>query len=213
MSGVFTSIAGILPTAGSSYLLSDNFEYANNAAAATAGWNNTGTPTWAYATAPAPLVGSFSLALNGVSNYVDRNFTAASDIWEFIAVNTGALSVDCYPTILRSSGAANQALTIITSTGVFQLNAGGGTVSTGAVYSANTTYYVWLHYVKGTGANAQAEGYISTTTTRPGSPTLSTTTGTSTLDAANVQIFVNGTTTMITDYLRISSSSIGSAPA
>lgn len=46
--------------------------------------------------------------------------------------------------------------------------------------AANTTYYFWIDYTPGTGANGILNWYHSTTTTKPGSPTLSITTGTST---------------------------------
>jgi hypothetical protein len=77
----------------------------------------------------------------------------------------------------------------------------------------NTTYAVWLRYVKGTGANSIAEAYISTTETKP-SVTVQVTNGTAT---ANIEIFnvrPTATTTVgLWDKLRASSTVIGSNPA
>jgi hypothetical protein len=159
------------------------------------------------------LQGSFSLALIGSANNVDRAFTASPEVWTFIEHNTGALTADQYPMVIRDGSGNNLCYVILTSTGALQIFDGSGSSSTGGgTVSANTSYYIWLHRLKGSGANGVADVYISTTTTKPGAATLSISNGSTTADAANIQIYNNGGDTMITDYLRVSTTVIGSAP-
>jgi hypothetical protein len=47
---------------------------------------------------------------------------------------------------------------------------GGSGTDAGSFPSVDTTYHVWFEYEKGTGANGKIRFYVSTTTTKPGSP-------------------------------------------
>jgi hypothetical protein len=53
-------------------------------------------------------------------------------------------------------------------------NAFGGAADT---LKLNTLYFLWFEYIKGTGANAIARAYWSTTPTKPGSPNINVTNG------------------------------------
>lgn len=195
----------------SSYLLSDDMEYADATAAALGGWNNHGSPGWGYATSPAPLDGTKSLSLVSNANYVDHDFTASPEVGLFVHINTSSLTNDYV--VLRDASGNNLAYFLFTSTGKIQIfdGSGGAETATSTVAGA-TGYYVWLHRVKGTGADGVLELYHSTTAIRPGSPTLSISNGTTTADAANVQLYNDGGGTFMIDYLRVSASAIGSSP-
>lgn len=67
------------------------------------------------------------------------------------------------------------------------LNIGIGTkTSTTYALTAATTYYIWLDYIAGTGANGVAAYYISTTGIKPVAATYTITNGESTLPVDNV---------------------------
>jgi hypothetical protein len=101
-----------------------------------------------------------------------------------------------------------------TSLGAIQIFEGTGNVSSAnGVIVTGTTYYVWLHRITGTGANGFLEVFVSTTTTKPGAATLTITNGSTVNNAQNIQIYNNTAFVMIADYLRVSATVIGSAPA
>lgn len=82
------------------------------------------------------------------------------------------------------------------------------TVATTAI---NTTYWVWIRYKKGTGANGEAEVWFSTTSTKPGSGdnNAAVTTGNATANAGSVSLENdNGAIEGYIDEVRIAATSI-----
>ena len=55
----------------------------------------------------------------------------------------------------------------------FGLYDSSSTIYIPGTYSTGVEYFVWLHYIKGTGVNATSELYFSETRLRPSSPTVS----------------------------------------
>lgn len=87
----------------------------------------------------------------------------------------------------------------------------GDTIGSSSAAIIGTTYYVWVEYEKGTGANGHLHIRISTTSTKPGSDTMSITTGTSTLDTdkMNVRLHYANPATGIFDRIRVSATALG----
>lgn len=201
------------PAAASSYLLSDNLEYADAAAAAVGGWTDAGTPVWAYTTAPAPLEGTRSFACDSQTDASVHGFTAQSDVWAFCVFNLNVYGASIFQ-LLNSSDVVVGAIAFTAGGAV---RASNGTVtadSSAATVIATTTYYLWMHYTKGTGANGVTDLYVSATTTIPGSPTISVTGGDAATDASKFRMFCNSFgVTGIFDKIRISATAIGSNPS
>jgi hypothetical protein len=104
----------------------------------------------------------------------------------------------------------NKIVTLV-PTGATSANLVSGTASTAISYtwSNNTTYFVWLKYVKGTGANGVAEIYITTSGTKP-SLTATVTTGSATTNAAFVGLESYATASVfIFDQIMARGTSIG----
>jgi hypothetical protein len=200
--------------AASSYLLSDNLEYADTTAATAGGWTTTGTPTWGYATSPAPLEGSRSLRITNNSSSVVKSFSATGEIWAYFIVHIEASSGNAgFFRILNSSDESIFRLLRLDTNNALRIYNGSVTVTTDSLMDEAATRHIWIRYVKGTGSNGVSEVYVSTTATKPGSPTLTVTNGNATTDAVKVQfdnasVFIG----VIWDKLRISASSIGSDP-
>jgi hypothetical protein len=68
-------------------------------------------------------------------------------------------------------------------------NASDKTISdSGQVVANGTTYYIWSEYAAGSGSNGTIKLWVSTTTTKPGSPQHSVTTSSSTASAAAIYL-------------------------
>lgn len=203
---------------GPSYLLSDNLEYANAAAAAAAGWVDAGTPVWGYTTAPAPLEGSYSLAIDSSSDSSRMSFTDTGEVWGYfmMVVDATILSGSRDLFRVRNSGGTD-ILKIIhfSTTGSLRVYNGTLNSSTGTfVMTAGSVCHLWWYYKKGTGADGVSTVWINTTSTKPGSPDCSRTGGNATTDAAQNMFGSTGSTgTIIFDKVRVSSSVISSSPA
>lgn len=200
----------------SAYLLSDDLLHVDAAAAATAGWTNTSSPTWGYTTAPAPLTGfARSLRINaGSANTESPSFTAQSEFWGFFKFRTNSLGSPNQH--VRVYDASNNVIgqIEIRTTGAIRASAGGSGYadsSTGVIV-ADTEYNVWFRWKKGTGANAEMSVYRSTTTTR-GSALVNATNGTATADATNVLFRSTTATETIYNKLRVSGAEIGDNPS
>lgn len=207
-------------TVSASYLLSESFDGATTCGAAAGSncsntWSAAGTPviTFNYATAPAPLEGSFSMLLGAASDstLTYHAITAVDSVNFFFIVNHKVLAasnsifeiVDSVGTSLISISNANPEWRIFC-----------GTVSDfSTTITQGTTYFVWGDYLKGTGANAVCHLYTATTSTKPGSPGITITNGDATTQTAfTVMMATDATAQTIYDKLRVSSTTIGSSP-
>lgn len=216
MSGVtaFLSTQGASSSPPPSYLVSQDFE--TDFSGPPPSWNTTGDSTninWHDTSSP--LVGAASAATLSTgmafTGYID--FTAQDEVWVFFALRVQTSSAFAFAFDLQSSGG-----TLITTgpwgdtSMVYQ---GGGNTSFPAVAaSSGVIFYIWMHYKKGTGSNSVGELWVSTTTTLPVSPTVTFSNGTDTTQASRIVLDnSNGGVQYYWDYIRVSSTAIGSAPA
>jgi hypothetical protein len=156
-----------------------------------AGWTeavNGGIVNEDYTTAPAPIVGSQSLLIkdpaDSNSSYDSINMPAVGEVWiRFACVITNTVVNGARICFARDSGAAVQCGVEIRGA---KLRIKHGTVSadTATSITADTTNYIWFHYLKGSGANGVADVGFSQhpTKTRPtgGGTFASVSTGTAT---------------------------------
>lgn len=192
---------------GSSLLLDDGLDYASAAAAASAGWvDSASAPDWNYTTSPAPL-GSYgytsSFSDPSGQRYSTHSFTASDEVWIYFIFYTPTGAGNNY-WIYVLDGSDN-VLGGIRNIGDTTIRAYNGTAFTGSAFATTaTTHYVALRWKKSTGGNnGIASAYISTTTTLPGTPTDTTSSGTSTAQAAKVRIGFGNDNTVRTIYQRI----------
>ena len=164
---ITVATAASAPADTNTYLLNENFE-------------GTGTPSgWTvssgakvdfdYATSPAPLSGAQSLQVQSTDNYARFDFTAQSEVWgKFIWRSPSTLGTDKIMAFRDSSGAEIFKAQITgVGTYYFQAVCGTGTADTAAAISTDTTYYVWVYYKSGSGANAGYRIWFSTTDSKP----------------------------------------------
>jgi len=113
------------------------------------------------------------------------------DVWvQFIIKITSGLGTASGTFYLNNSATARCYFNITTGSVCKFFH--GATNSTGStVLAADTVYYFWVHYAKGTGANGVAELYISTDGDIPAAE-LSITTGTATTSVDNLTMYANG---------------------
>jgi hypothetical protein len=206
-------------TVANPYLLSDDLEYADNAAAGDVGrWTVFGSPTFGYATSPnGPLAGSYSLKISGFGGdtATTNNFTASADTWVYFVFRITSLAANqIVCTFLDSSGDKTAECTVLT-TGAIRLLAGGAgtTVQSGLdLIAAATTYHIWLHYSRSTGSGATMEAWVSLTGVR-GDLAISTASGIGSAQATSLRFGpVSSGPALIWDTLRVSASPIGDNP-
>ena len=189
------------------YLLSQGFEgtgYDNGES-----WTPTGSPDPDYAT---PITGEGSQSMR-------INVSAATAYAQCASFGDNASVTVCLRLRVATFGSSTIPLIIgrnAANTASWSLNWGSGTalrVQHGSIISAagtttivnGTEYYVWLEYAQGTGLNGVMRCYLSTTTTRPGSPDSSVTNGDGTNQTAILRLGYTGSTThdFFIDHLRV----------
>lgn len=176
-------------------VFSDNLVYADNAAAVTAGYSNTGsTITFNYTTAPAPLGGYISsVNATGTGTTTCPVFTYSGDeLWVYFLCNQPTNGGDQIILNLRDSSntAVGATLTVLTD-GRLRITSGSTETTGGSVWSTSTTYEVLVRYRPGNGSTAIIQVWLSTNGTW-GSPVVSKTDGTATATAQRVR-FQGGT--------------------
>ena len=154
-------------------------------------WTEVGVPNGDYTTAP--LCGAQSLVLPSSSSSITSS-DLGQDIVSVKAIirpNSLTNSGDSYTvTIKDATGATTLTALAITPTDYFKISNGtANTTDATTILSATSTYIVWLDYTPGTGSNAITNLYVAVDSgddcieTKPGTPLLTLTTGTSTLAA------------------------------
>jgi hypothetical protein len=163
--------------AGSSYWLEEGFE----GTGAPSGWTalESSSPDWDSTVSP--LAGAQSLRVG----FDQALFTHGSDhstftfhcLWRPDDLHIGDPFV-----FFRDSGGTVQARVIRDSAGVLKAYHGTTPNGFGGTYAADTTYHLWIRYTaqSGGGGNGTLELWNTTSSTRPGSPDISITTGTGT---------------------------------
>ena len=189
-----------------SYLVDEDFEGTGTPT----GW--TGTATINYDYTPA-IHGTESAKITdtGTTYVTTPDFAAQSDVWVFGAFNYSAVTADAIILYLRNATSGNAGYLSIRQSdmkirfyhGTTSPSVGTTTISTG------TTYYYWIHYIKGTGSDGVSQIYLSTTTTRPSSPELSATNGSGTYDVEHIRYYDwTATSDYIFDVVRVSATEI-----
>ena len=162
-------------SAGASYLLEQDFEDTVT--------NFTGEENYdfAFTGAGAPLSGTQSMELGrsgsvGGGAAVSSTFTA-SELWVYYIFRAQgtAIASDCYPVRIQNSSDTNIFRIYYAANRLLYLKFGDVTgLTTGFTFDLNTTYYIWIRFKPGDGT-AEADFWVSTTSTKPGSPTSSRT--------------------------------------
>lgn len=212
-------LAGTKHAAASAYELAETFEGSNTDSQGETGYDLTGwtssiagnTPR--YTTSPAPLAGTYSW-LPGTNGYLQRNFTTSGSFAAVYVrfVTTSQTANDSIIVIRDGSGVLASAQ--LRATNLIRVQCAAGAQSSGTTACADSTeYHAWLEYTAGSGANAVVNFYLSTTSTKPGSPTLSITNGSATANATNARIAAGSTTVVVFDnFVMDGTQAIGSAP-
>jgi hypothetical protein len=200
--------------AGITYLLEEDCESGSTPS----GWTDVNSPTWGYATSPAPLVGSGSLRCNAAGTAVNsyKAITASDEVWVKFKLNFAAApSGNSQIATLYNSTTAVSIASIKTTRKLYCSAGGSNSSDTSSALTAGTTYNVWLHYIKGTGSNAYASVGFSTDDTEPtsGSTFTSISTGTATAQINRCRFGNVSSLTFdaVYDKLRAAAVSIGSA--
>jgi hypothetical protein len=153
-------------------------------------WTETSTTNEDYTTVH--LRGSQSIqsgtgVANGESYY---DMTDSGTVYGHFLFETSAIPVGDHDKIFALMNSTVDTFYMyiqLRDAGTLALVCGTSFLGPGATtLSVNTMYHIWFKYIKGTGANAQCSLWIGTTTSRPASAELSTTTGDATVDAATV---------------------------
>lgn len=176
-----------------------------------AGWTDANSPQWDYTTTI--LEGSQSLGITGSTQSTYNSFSGVPGVWVRFRYRTSAISTN--PTIcsIRDSSGNQLVRAEVRSTGGVRFyNAANTSVitSAGSEIAINTDYYIWIYYLKGTGANAAYFLYKSTNSTRPGTPLLNWRTGDSTANAARLLISTGvASTNAVYDNILVSADELG----
>lgn len=178
-----------------------------------------GSPNADYTTTV--LAGSHSLFLGTASaaTRVRSDFTNTGEIWIYAMVHLvgSAPAGDRMLIGISANGSGSTDSNVsLTSAAKLRVACGGANAVTVDSLSFGTTYHVWLHYAKGTGANAVLDVGFSADTTRPtsGNKFIQLTTGTITNDAGRIWLGHTATTAsdQIWDKVRVDDVVIGDNP-
>lgn len=151
---------------GPTYLLNENMEGSGTPS----GWTDTGSPSWDYTTSPAPLAGSESLRVNSSASTVYTIYDFGADYSSFYLYFI--FRIETFDTFndticLRNSTGTNLLLLRqMNAAGSWRLTGGSNTTVT---LNNSTTYHVWLEFVSATTSDL----YLSTSSTKPGTPSYS----------------------------------------
>lgn len=173
------------------------------------GWTDSGSVNWDYTTSPAAGSQCAQFGAAG-AEYSTYTISAIGDVWVFFAIRVDAFTAGNDMVRLRDGSSDIVAFRAHTS-GQFRLACGGQTGTTSM--SPGTWYYVWIHYVKGTGSDGTCDAFVSTTTTKPGTATIALSGTTATANITQLRSYgLNTTTIHSLDYIRADDVAIGSAP-
>lgn len=220
MSGGGTTTEG----GGATYLFSEDFESGNTQWTKASG---TATGNFAYATSPAPLVGSYSLLLDESSGSEllyrnTTNWTAAAATYAYAQVNITTIGTVASTDVRRLLGFRDGGTTNICAAGLrtssstiyWAVQAAGATAYTSITPSAGTTYHLWLEYVEGSGTGS-CSLYVATSATKPGSASAARSNLNLTTDAVRIIVgaYLTEVDGVIWDKVRVDDEVIGSDPS
>lgn len=160
------------------------------------------------------LRGSQSLQLTrttaeGGNTY--KSITPQSTVWVFLRMQTAAIGSDEYFLKVQDESGTVVGTFLIRTSGVLRFTHGAVNCTGTTVLSASTTYFIWLRYTAGTGADGVTTYYVGTSATRPGAAEASCSTGSGTASIGRVQLKA-GFTTKIMDQILIKATEITDVP-
>lgn len=201
---------GVPRSSAPTYQFYEYIEGSNTDNQGNAQWNNTGWTSNDVGNIkkdssypPAPLQGTYSLELPAYNYICEHDFvTSTATVGLFLKFNTEDISGVNNEVIAAFRDVSNNDLVRLElkASGVLRLYVGSTSYDTGAgAITANTTYCIWLEMTNNGGATSTASLYISTTTTKPGTPSgTSGATGTGTITANASKFRVRGVTATAT---------------
>lgn len=160
-----------------------------------------------YTTSPLEGSQSLRIAASDVINVVSPSFTAKTEVWGKLRVKCANETSAPRWIIQDASTPANLAEFRINNVGSgpqWQVLNNGGSTTLGSAVTLGTTYYVWFHWAKGTGANSVTELFVSTSNAKPGSADVSITTGAAATDATRLYFRDGGGSDIVFDALELS---------
>ncbi len=183
-------------------------------------WTESGTGTIDQQYTATVLAGTQSLSILQSANIagdLSPTFTAQDEVWVYLLLRPVSIEAGIIRTLVgirNSSGSTFCGLQIDTDGSLrVAMNVVADTVGT---VSAGTTYHIWFHYKKGTGADAIADVGFSTNGIRPtsGNNFAQTTTGNPTSQAVAIMLGPNASATQqyIFDNVRVDDVQIGDNP-
>ena len=218
------TILGVTVPAASSYLVSQDCEgggiptNTQPAGSLPSGWTN-GGGVWNYSAAPLQGVYSWRQPFNSgtVRSTITPTGAPFDEIWIYALLNITASATTAGRPIIGFDTSTSTGVGLFCGTSGANNRIYCGTVNTTVTLVTGTTYSIWLHFLKagGTAGADLLEIFISTDTTKPGSPTASILTGnrgTGVTDFRLGRSVTNGGVYII-DNIRVSTSAIGSNPS
>ncbi len=199
-------------TVGAPFLINENCEGTGTPAT----WTDVaGSPNWDYTTIPLSDAQSLYLSTATAAARVRVEWTDKTEIWWYflLRLTNGTATASSITSVSLVNGAGG----VGTATGL-SINTTGhprvGATPTTDAFIIDTTYHVWCHYLKGTGANATLDVGFSTDGVRPTSGTkfAQETTNGSTTNAGRLTQGTPGITLacdLIVDNIRVRDSVIG----
>lgn len=193
--------------AGPTYLFQESFEgtgYENS-------WTeDLGSPN-EDDTTPAPYHGTHSLSVV-LDNRITLNttWTAPSTAYCFFAIYWTSDATDFV--VQGRNGTTDLWLLQRNSDDTFRLYHGSSFQNTASTFAVGAWVYFWLDYTAGGGTDGVANVYISTTTTKPGSPTITVSNGTATLGMTQFYIRNDSNIEYNIDRILVDDVAIGNAP-
>lgn len=191
------------------YLINQNYEgtgYDNSET-----WTESNAAAFNEDYAVTPLRGSQSMLATQQSIFyttLSPSFTAASEVWIYMMFR-----LDQAPTTTTNFLSLNTATTqfgVNPTTGKWYVKSGGAAnVESTVSYSVGQVYYIWLHYVKGFGANAVLQMFISTDGVKPATPIINVTNGNQTSDASTIRFATVNNAVYVVDWLLVDDEEIG----
>jgi hypothetical protein len=214
-------VAGGVPVAGASYLVTEDFDGAVGCKAGSAPSNCTnqwtvspGGYAWGtFDTSSGAIEGTYSHQTAAADQAISVAFTATSPVYAFLKMKASRVSDDT-DNVLYPFGGYISISADADGTGFYLRTRGCGTGGSGtSKLTYGTVYNVWIEYTKGSGANSKLDLYVSSSTTK-GAVASTYSDGNCTADVT--EFYIGGglviQSAVLTDHIRISSTQQAGVP-
>lgn len=207
-----------LDNTAAGYAFTETFEGSQTDSQSETGYDNT---SWTsstnaneprYTTSPAPFAGTYSWR-SASTAALYRTITATGEFHcYFIAAHTTLTANEVFFE-LRDAVNVTVGAARVRATDTFRIEHVGVNSANGSngIMAANAVVHIWIDWAKGTGTNGTMAIYHASSATKPGSATLSITTGTAVTDATVVR-FNGGAVTIYDNFVYDTTQTIGSNP-